>query len=129
MKDKPMRILKFLLNLGLVASLLAVMAGCSALNSRSMRDKELAETRAKLDQTTQLANELSTQVKEQQAEIAELKEHNVEEVPREKEQALAQIEIKRQELEQERYQIDRMRRLQQADVEEEEAPKMSIQPR
>jgi hypothetical protein len=72
---------------------------------------------------------LSTQVKEQQAEIAELKEHNVEEVRREKEQALAQIEIKRQELEQERYQIDRMRRLQQADVEEEDAPKMSIQPR
>jgi|SRR5271163_1431508 hypothetical protein len=129
MKDQPMRILKFLLNLGLVASLLAGMAGCSALNSHSMRDKELAETRAKLDQTTQLANELSTQVKEQQAEIAELKEHNVEEVRREKEQALAQIEIKRQELEQERYQIDRMRRLQQADVEEEDAPKMSIQPR
>jgi septal ring factor EnvC (AmiA/AmiB activator) len=125
-----MRVLKFLVNLGLLASLVAGVAGCSALDPRKTRDKELAETRAKLDQTTQLANELSTQVKEQQAEIAELKEHNVEEVRREKEQALAQIEIKRQELEQERYQIDRMRKLQQADVEEDEdAPKMSIQAR
>jgi len=82
-----------------------------------MCEKELADTRAQLEQTSRLANGLSAQLRAQQAELQDLKELNVEDVRREKEQALAQIEIKRQELEQQRFEIDRMRELQQAELE------------
>jgi len=130
MKCKLVRAMKVLVNIGLLVLLPAWVAGCSSLDPRRMCEQELADTRAKLDQTSQLANELSAQLRGQQAEIRELKEHNVADVRREKEQALAQIEIKRQELEEERFEIDQMRELQQADNDlDEEPPKMSIRTR
>jgi len=79
-----------------------------------MCEQELAETRARLAQTSQLADKLSVQLKEQQAELSDLKQHNVEDVRREKEQALTQIEAERQALEQERFEINRIRILEQA---------------
>jgi hypothetical protein len=100
--------------IALLVSCSVSVFGCGALNPHRMCEKELADTRAKLEQTSQLANKLSVQLKAQQAELQDLKEHNVKDVRREKEQALAQIEIKRQELEQERFEIDRMRELEQA---------------
>ncbi len=109
--------MKFLLIAGLLASSLVSAVGCSALDPRRMCEKELADTRAKLEQTSQLANKLSAQLKAQQAELLDLKQHNAEDVRREKEQALAQIEIKRQELEQERFELNRIRQLEQADLE------------
>jgi len=87
------------LTIGLLAWSLAWAFGCSALDPRRMCEKELADTRAQLEQTSQLANKLSVQLKAQQAELLELKQHNLQDVRREKEQALTQIEIKRQELE------------------------------
>ena len=115
---------------GLFVSSVAI--GCSALDPRRMCEKELADTRAKLDRTSQLANNLSVQLQAQRAEILDLKQHNVEDVRREKEQTLAQIEIKRQELEQERFEINRIRRLEQADLDmdlDKEPPKMSVRAR
>jgi hypothetical protein len=122
--------MKFLANIGLLVCLLVWATGCSALDPRRMCEKELADTRAKLDQTSQLAGRLSAQLQAQEAELQTLKQHNVEDVRREKEQALAQLEIKRQQLEQERFEIDRMRELQQADVDLDEEPsKMSVRAR
>lgn len=109
--------MKSLLIIGLLASSPAWAAGCGALSPHRICEQELADTRAQLDQTTQLANKLSAQLKAQQAELSDLKQHNVADVRREKEQALAQIEIKRQQLEEERFEIDRMRELQQAELE------------
>ena len=109
--------MEFLMIAGLLASSLVSVMGCSALDPRRMCEKELADTRAKLEQTSQLANKLSAQLKAQQAELLDLKQHNAEDVRREKEQALAQIEIKRQELEQERFELNRIRQLEQADLE------------
>jgi septal ring factor EnvC (AmiA/AmiB activator) len=114
MRKKVMHGMQRFLFVGLLGSTLVLAIGCNALDPRRMCEKELTETRAKLDQTSQLASRLSEQLKAQQAELRDLKQHNVEDVRREKEQALAQIEIKRQELEQERFEINRMRILEQA---------------
>jgi len=117
MNKKMVSDMKSNLIIGLLASSLAWAVGCSALDPRRMCEKELADTRAQLEQTSQLANKLSTQLQAQQAELLDLKQHKVADLRREKEQALAQLEIKRQELEQERFEIDRMRELQQAELE------------
>jgi hypothetical protein len=128
--EKMLSRVKSLLTIGLFASSLVWGFGCSALDPRRMCEKELADTRAQLEQTSQLANRLSAQLKTQQAELLELKQHSVQDVRREKEQALAQIEIKNQELQQERFEIDRMRELQLADLDPyEEPPKMSVRAR
>jgi hypothetical protein len=108
--------MKSFLIVGTLVSFMPWAIGCSALDPRKMCEKELADTRAQLEQTSKLANELSSQVRAQQAELQDLKEHNIEDVRREKERTLAQIDIKRQELEQERFEIDRMRELQQAEL-------------
>lgn len=115
-----------LVAIGLLATSLAWATGCSAFDHHKMYEKELAETRTKLEQATQLADRLSIQVKTQEAELALLKERNVSDVRREKEQALAEIELKRQELEQERFQIDQMRELDQTDALDQQPPKMSV---
>src|SRR5258708_244577 len=94
-KKRMLSGMKSLLIAGLLASPLGLAAGCGALDPHRMCEKELADTRGKLEQTSQLANKLSRQLKVQQAELNELKQHNVEDVRREKKQALAQIEIKR----------------------------------
>jgi len=109
--------IKSLLITGLLASLLPWAVGCSALDPHRICEKELADTRAQLEQTSQLANKLTSQVRAQRAELQDLKEHSVEDVRRQEAQALAQIEVKRQELEQERFEIDRMREIQQAELE------------
>jgi len=116
-KKRMLSGVKLLVIIGLLASSVPWAVGCSALDPRRMCEKELADTRAQLEQTSKLANKLSAQLRAQQAELQDLKEHNVEDVRREKEQTLAQIEIKRQEMEQERFEIDRMRELQQAELE------------
>ena len=114
MTGKATSRVRSLLFIGLIGSSLASAIGCGALDPRRMCEQELAETRARLAQTSQLADKLSVQLKEQQAELSDLKQHNVEDVRREKEQALTQIEAERQALEQERFEINRIRILEQA---------------
>jgi hypothetical protein len=103
---------------GLLATLMVSTAGCDALNPHRFCEAELADTKAQLAQTSQLAEKLQEQVREQRAELDAVKKVNATNVRREKEQALTQIEAKREELEQERFDIDRIRAIEQADLEQ-----------
>lgn len=118
MTEKVTSCVKSLLIIGLIGASLVSVSGCSALDPRRMCEEELAETRAKLAQTSQLANSMETQLQAQRAELIALKRHNAESVRREKEQALDQIEAKRQQLEEERYEVNRIRQLEQAELEQ-----------
>jgi predicted transcriptional regulator len=60
--------MKSLVIIGLLASSVAWAVGCSALDPRRMCEKELADTRAQLEQTSKLANKLSAQLRAQQVE-------------------------------------------------------------
>jgi len=103
---------------GVLAISMTWIAGCDALNPHRMCEAELNETKAQLAQTSQLANNLQTQVQQQRAELETVKKLNAADVRREKEQALIQIEAKREQLEQERFDLDRIRAIEQADLEQ-----------
>lgn len=110
--------MKSLLITGLFATSMLATAGCSALNPHRMCEAELAETKAQLAQTSQLANKLQAQVQQQRAELDAVKKISAANVRHEKERALIEIEAKREQLEQERFDIDRIRALEQADLEQ-----------
>jgi len=103
---------------GLLAASMLPMAGCDALNPHRFCEAELADTKAQLAQTQQLANNLQAQVRQQRAELDTMKKVNATNIRREKEQALTQIEAKREQLEQERWDVDRIRAMEQADLEQ-----------
>jgi len=79
-----------------------------------MCEDQLADTRAQLARTAALANNLSAELQEQQAEIEVVKQFSAENVRREKEKELARIEAQRKDLERERFEIDQMRELEEA---------------
>ena len=110
--------MKWSLMTGLLATAMVSTLGCSALNPHRMCEAELADTKAQLAQTSQLANKLQVQVREQRAELDAVKKISSANVRREKEHALVEIEAKREQLEQERFDIDRIRALEQADLEQ-----------
>ena len=110
--------MKSLLITGLLASLMLSTAGCDALNPHRFCEAELADTKAQLAQTQQLANNLQAQVRQQRAELDAVKKVNAANVRREKERALNQIEAKREQLEQERWDVDRIKASVQADLEQ-----------
>jgi hypothetical protein len=110
--------MKSLLIAGLLATSMLPMAGCDALNPHRFCEAELADTKAQLAQTQQLANHLQAQVQEQKAELETVKKLNASNVRREKEKALNQIEAKREQLEQERWDVDRIKAMEQADLEQ-----------
>ena len=101
---------------GCLATSMLWVVGCSGMMSHKFCEQELADTQAKLAQTTQLANNLSLQLQQQRAELDKVKRVNAANVRREKEQAMLQIDAKRAELDQERFEIDRMRQLEEADL-------------
>jgi hypothetical protein len=110
--------MKLLLIPGLLATLMVSTVGCDALNPHRFCEAELADTKAQLAQTSQLATNLQAQVQQQRAELDTVKKLNAANVRREKEQALIQIEAKREQLEQERFDLDRIRAIEQADLEQ-----------
>jgi hypothetical protein len=110
--------MKSLLITGFLATSMVWGAGCSALSPHKFCEEELAETRAKLAQTSQLASNLSRQLQQQHAELETMKRVNAANVRREKEQAMVQIDAKREQLDQERFEIDRIRSMEQGDLEQ-----------
>jgi hypothetical protein len=105
--------MKLLLTIGLLMWLTACLSGCSAFGHQMCED-QLADTRAQLARTAALANNLSAELQEQQAEIEVVKQFSAENVRREKEKELARIEAQRKDLERERFEIDQMRELEEA---------------
>lgn len=105
----------------LIAGLLATsmsLVGCDALNPHKMCEAELTETKAQLAHTQQIAKNLSVRLQQQQAELDSIKRVNAANVRREKQQAVSEIDSKRAQLDQERFEIDRIRAIEQADLEE-----------
>src|SRR5258708_39549747 len=90
--------MKSLVISGCLATSMVWVVGCSALMPHKFCEQELAETQAKLAQTSQLANNLSLQLKQQRAELEKVKRVNAANVRREKEQAMLQIDAKREQL-------------------------------
>jgi hypothetical protein len=105
--------MKNLLTVGLLVSSIG-LGGCAALNPQKMCEDQLADARAQLTQTAALATRLSAQLKEQQAEIEAVRQLSAEDVRRERAKSLAEIEAQREDLERERFEINRMRQIEEA---------------
>lgn len=103
--------MKILLAIGLLMCFTDSFTGCSMLDPHKMCQDQLADTRAQLTRTSALAANLTAQLQKQQAEIEAMQQFNADNIRREKERSLAQIEAQRKDLERERFEIDRMREI------------------
>jgi septal ring factor EnvC (AmiA/AmiB activator) len=106
--------MKFFLVPGLLVPATVWVMGCAAMNPHRMCEEELADAHAQLAQTAAQEKKMSAMLRQQQAEIDSLKHVSAANVRRQKEKALAEIEAQREDLERERFEVNRMRELAQA---------------